>query len=55
MLGAQEQFEFLFEKLNVGGTKNFTQKVTPIVEQNRPRPLKAKKESQLKVASDLAD
>jgi fructose/tagatose bisphosphate aldolase len=51
----QEQFEFLFEKLNVTGTKQFAHKITPVIEQRRPRPLKAKKESQLKVASDLAD
>jgi fructose/tagatose bisphosphate aldolase len=51
----QEQFEFLFEKLNVTGTRQFAQKITPVVAQHRPRPLKAKKETQLKVASDLAD
>ncbi|MGB3713912.1 MAG: class II fructose-bisphosphate aldolase [Candidatus Promineifilaceae bacterium] len=51
----QEQFEFLFEKLNVTGTRKFTQKITPAVEQRRARPLKAKMDSQLKVAGDLAD
>ncbi|HET6445677.1 MAG TPA: class II fructose-bisphosphate aldolase [candidate division Zixibacteria bacterium] len=51
----QEQFEFLFTKLNVTGTKRFTQEVTTVIKQHRPRPLIATKESQLKVASDLAD
>jgi fructose/tagatose bisphosphate aldolase len=51
----QEQFEFLFTRLNVTGTKQFAQQVTTVLKQHRPRPLIATKESQLKVASDLAD
>ena len=51
----QDQFEFLFTRLNVTGTKQFAQQVTTVLKQHRPRPLIATKESQLKVASDLAD
>jgi fructose/tagatose bisphosphate aldolase len=51
----QEQFEFLFEKLNVTGTREFAKQVTPVVYQRKSRPLTAIKETELKVASDLAD
>jgi len=51
----QEQFEFLFEKLNVTGTREFAKQITPVVHQHKSRPMTAIKETELKVASDLAD
>jgi fructose/tagatose bisphosphate aldolase len=56
-LGAvlQEQFEFLFDKLAVGGTRKFTNRVTMTVEQHRPHPTTAVEEGQLEIAADLAD
>jgi fructose/tagatose bisphosphate aldolase len=51
----QDQFEFLFEKLGVVNTHEFTNKVTTIVEQRRPRPMEAKEEQDLEIAGDLAD
>ncbi len=51
----QEQFEFLFEKLAVLNTRDFTAQFTPIVERHRPRPTEAAAEGVLEIASDLAD
>jgi hypothetical protein len=51
----QEQFEFLFKKLEVKDTRDFTAQFTPIVEQPRPRPREAAVEVELEIASDLAD
>ena len=51
----QEQFEFLFEKLNVKNTRDFTNQVTPLIEQHRPRPTSAVEEGALDIAADLAD
>lgn len=51
----QEQFEFLFEKLEVKDTRKFTDQITPILEKHRPRPAEATKEGVLEVAADLAD
>jgi fructose/tagatose bisphosphate aldolase len=51
----QEQFEFLFEKLAVMDTRDFTAQFTPIVERHRPRPTEAAAEGVLEIASDLAD
>ena len=51
----QEQFEFLFKNLNVTGTRDFAKQVTPVVHHHKSRPLTASKETELKVASDLAD
>lgn len=51
----QEQFEFLFQKLEVKDTRDFTAQFTPIVEQPRPRPREAAVEGELEIASDLAD
>lgn len=51
----QEQFEFLFQKLAVVGTRVFARNVTSIVEEHRPRPLEAVKEGELEIAEDLAD
>jgi fructose/tagatose bisphosphate aldolase len=56
-LGAalQEEFEFLFEKLSVGDTRDFTSQVTTVFEQHRTRPVKAVETAELEIASDLAD
>ncbi|MFN2188273.1 MAG: class II fructose-bisphosphate aldolase, partial [Candidatus Promineifilaceae bacterium] len=51
----QEQFEFLFTQLNVTGTREFVAEATTIVRQRMARPLSALEETDLKVASDLAD
>jgi fructose/tagatose bisphosphate aldolase len=51
----QEQFEFLFEKLSVTGTRSFSREITPIVQQRRRQPLEALEEVELQVAGDLAD
>jgi fructose/tagatose bisphosphate aldolase len=51
----QEQFEFLFEKLNVKNTREFTNQVTPLIEQHRPRPTSAVEVGDLEIAADLAD
>ncbi|HSG16297.1 MAG TPA: aldolase [Anaerolineae bacterium] len=51
----QEQFEFLFEKLAVTGTRAFAQALTPQIRQDRPRPTEAAQESELQIAADLAD
>ncbi len=51
----QEQFEFLFQKLAVVGTRAFAREITSIVEEHRPRPLEAVQEGKLDIAGDLAD
>jgi fructose/tagatose bisphosphate aldolase len=51
----QEQFEFLFQKLAVGGTRAFAGQVTTVVEQRRPRPVEAVEAGELEIAADLAD
>lgn len=51
----QEQFEFLFNKLNVNDTKRVVHDVTTIVKTHRPRPDVAAKESELQIAGDLSD
>ncbi len=51
----QDQFEFLFEKLEVGDTRDLTQKFTTIVKKHRPRPTKVTEEGELEIATDLAD
>jgi fructose/tagatose bisphosphate aldolase len=51
----QEQFEFLFQKLAVVGTRAFARDITSIVDEHRPRPLEAIKEGELEIAEDLAD
>ncbi len=51
----QQQFEFLFEKLNVTNTHSFANKVTTLVEQHRPRPTSAVEQGELEIAADLAD
>lgn len=51
----QNQFEFLFDKLAVGRTRDFAARVTTRVEQHRPRPEEAAAEGTLETASDLAD
>ncbi len=51
----QEQFEFLFEKLNVGNTREIVEKVTTKVLIHRPRPLETADEVAEEDVSDLAD
>jgi len=51
----EEQFEFLFDKLNVRDTREIAAQYTTIQKQNRPRPQAAVEETELEIASDLAD
>lgn len=51
----QEQFEFLFNKLNVKDTRRVVNDVTSIVKLHRPRPDTAAEESELQIAGDLSD
>jgi len=51
----QEQFEFLFEKLEVVNTQTFTNEVTTVMIQHRPRPTAAIEEGELEIAADMAD
>jgi fructose/tagatose bisphosphate aldolase len=51
----QEQFEFLFDKLAIANTREFAASLTPNVRQDRLRPTEAAEESDLEIASDLAD
>ncbi len=51
----QDQFEFLFKQLEVSDTLKTAKKLTPPVEQRRPRPTEAIEETELEVAGDLAD
>jgi hypothetical protein len=51
----QEQFEFLFEKLNVMKTREFANQVTSLIDQHRARPTSAVEEGDLEIAADLAD
>ncbi|MFW6183459.1 MAG: class II fructose-bisphosphate aldolase [Chloroflexota bacterium] len=51
----QDQFEFLFDKLNVKDTRQVVHDVTTVVNMHRPRPTEAQDEGELEIASDLAD
>ncbi|MGH2537512.1 MAG: class II fructose-bisphosphate aldolase [Candidatus Promineifilaceae bacterium] len=51
----QETFEFLFDKLAVGGTRAFANQVTTSRRLHRPRPQSAAAEGELEMAADLAD
>ncbi len=51
----QEQFEFLFNKLNVKDTKQVVNDVTTVVAMHRKRPTEAAEEAVLEIASDLSD
>lgn len=51
----QEQFEFLFDQLNVKETRDIVNEVTTSKNQRRPRPLQAAEVTELEVAGDLAD
>lgn len=51
----QDQFEFLFEKLNVGDTRQVANDLTTTLEIHRSRPMEAAEESDLEIAADLAD
>lgn len=51
----QEQFEFLFDQLNVKNTREVTNRVTTVKEIHRDRPSAAAEEAELQIASDLAD
>ncbi len=54
-LALQEQFEFLFLKLQADGTKAMSAKYAPQVPHHLPRPKVATEEAVLEIASDLAD
>lgn len=51
----QEQFEFLFEKLEVHETRQVVHDVTSVPRRRRIRPQEAADEDELEIASDLAD
>jgi fructose/tagatose bisphosphate aldolase len=51
----QEQFEFLFDKLNVKSTRGVVNQVTTLPKMHRPRPAEAMEQGELEMASDLAD
>ncbi|HZD11370.1 MAG TPA: hypothetical protein VE553_08510, partial [Candidatus Binatia bacterium] len=51
----QEQFEFLFTKLNVSDTRRVVNDVTTVVKMHRSRPSEAAAEGQLQIAGDLSD
>ncbi len=51
----QDEFEFLFDKLGIAKTREFANQVTTIQEIHRPRPTEAVEETDLEIASDLAD
>ncbi len=51
----EEQFEFLFSKLNVAGTREIVQRVTTRVSAARPQPTGSIAEAELEIAADLAD
>ena len=51
----QEQFEFLFEKLNVKGTRDLVANVTTRVAMSRHRPTEAVEEAEAEDIADLAD
>jgi hypothetical protein len=51
----QEQFEFLFEKLNVTDTHQVVHDVTSVPTIHRVRPTEAAEEAGLEIARDLAD
>ena len=51
----QNQFEFLFTKLNVGDTRQVANDVTTTLKMRRSRPTEAAEETELEIAADLAD
>lgn len=51
----QEQFEFLFEQLNVKDTKQVVADTVTLPKHHRVRPTKAVEEGKLEIAADLAD
>jgi len=51
----QEQFEFLFDKLNVKGTRDVAAEVTTRVAMHRERPTEAATEMEAEEVGDLAD
>lgn len=51
----QEQFEFLFTKLNVKDTKQVVNDITTVVTMHRSRPTEAAEEVVLEIAGDLSD
>lgn len=51
----EDQFAFLFERLNVYGTQNFAKKITPQLEIHQHRPKEATVESKEEDVRDLAD
>jgi fructose/tagatose bisphosphate aldolase len=51
----QDEFEFLFDKLGIANTREFVNQVTTVRENHRSRPTEAVEETELEMASDLAD
>ncbi|HEX8682017.1 MAG TPA: class II fructose-bisphosphate aldolase [Ardenticatenaceae bacterium] len=51
----EEQFAFLFDKLNVKETRDYVARTVTALPVHRPRPQSAVQEQELEIASDLAD
>ncbi len=51
----QEQFEFLFDQLNIKGTQAIVAETVTVPKHHRIRPRQAAVEGELEIASDLAD
>ncbi|MGH2542071.1 MAG: class II fructose-bisphosphate aldolase [Ardenticatenaceae bacterium] len=51
----QEQFEFLFDRLNVKETREVVTRTVSMQSLHRPRPTAGVREEELEIASDLAD
>lgn len=51
----QDQFEFLFDQLNIQDTKKVVADTVTVPKHHRVRPLKAAEEGELEIAADLAD
>lgn len=51
----EQQFAFLFDQLNIKGTRPLVQAVTTLTAERRPRPHSAAEEADLEIAGDLAD
>jgi len=51
----QNEFEFLFDKLAIANTRDFTNEVTTIIKISKAQPTEAAEEADLKIAADLAD
>jgi hypothetical protein len=51
----QDQFEFLFDQLNIKDTKKVVAETVTVPKHHRVRPTKAVEQGELEIAADLAD